>query len=241
MEVVVFPDYEALSRHAADIIAKQVTEKPNSVLGLATGSTPVGTYQELVRKHREEGLSFREVITFNLDEYLGLSGDHPASYRYFMWDNLFRYVDIPEDHVHIPRGSAEDIEAECRIYEELLKKLGPIDLQILGIGGNGHIGFNEPGTEFGSVTHVIELTKSTIEANSRFFDRMEDVPRRAVSMGIKSIMQSRRILLLASGEAKADAVAKAVNGPVTTSVPASVLQLHPQCTFLLDKAAASLL
>jgi len=170
-----------------------------------------------------------------------LSGDHPASYRYFMWDNLFRYVDIPEDHVHIPRGSAEDIEAECRIYEELLKKLGPIDLQILGIGGNGHIGFNEPGTEFGSVTHVIELTKSTIEANSRFFDRMEDVPRRAVSMGIKSIMQSRRILLLASGEAKADAVAKAVNGPVTTSVPASVLQLHPQCTFLLDKAAASLL
>lgn len=241
MDVLVFPDYEALSRHAAELIAQQITEKPNSVLGLATGSTPIGTYQELVRRHREEGLSFKQVITFNLDEYLGLAGDHPASYRYFMWENLFRHVDIAEENIHIPRGDASDVEAECRAYEELLKKLGPIDLQILGIGNNGHIGFNEPGTEFGTVTQVVDLTESTIKANSRFFERVEDVPRKAISMGIKSIMQARRILLLASGEGKADAVAKAVNGPVTTELPASVLQLHPQCIFLLDEAAASLL
>lgn len=241
MEVLLFPDYEQLSIHAARLVADQVRKKPDSVLGLATGGTPIRTYQELVRIHREEGLSFRHVTTFNLDEYWGLPGSHPASYRYYMWEHLFRHIDIPMDRVHIPKGDAPDAGEECRRYEELLQRLGPIDLQILGIGANGHIGFNEPGTEFGTTTQLIDLSPSTIEANSRFFERQEDVPRQAISMGIKSIMQARCIILLASGHNKAEAVAQAVLGPVSTLLPASILQLHPQCLFLLDEDAASLL
>ncbi len=239
MEVIVFPDYAKLSVYAAQMMATQIGNKATSVLGLATGGTPVQTYQELVGLHREEGLSLSEVTTFNLDEYWGLSGSHPASYRYYMWENLFRHVDVPMEQVHIPHGDAPDAMEECRRYEGLLSELGPIDLQILGIGNNGHIGFNEPGTEFGSITALIDLTPDTIAANARFFEASEDVPRQAISMGIKSIMQARQIVLLASGASKAEAVAKAVTGPVSTALPASILQLHPQCTFLLDEAAAS--
>ncbi|NLV92272.1 MAG: glucosamine-6-phosphate deaminase [Firmicutes bacterium] len=239
MKTMIFPDHAAMSRYAAQMIADQVRANPASVLGLATGSTPEQTYEELVKIHREENLSFAQVTTFNLDEYWGLAGSHPASYRYYMQERLFNYIDIPLEQTHIPRGDVVDAAAECARYEELLATHGPVDLQILGIGTNAHIGFNEPGTEFGSTTHLVDLTQDTIEANSRFFSSPDDVPKQAISMGIKSIMQARQIVLMASGSSKADAVAKSIQGPVTPEVPASVLQLHPNCIFLLDEAAAA--
>lgn len=241
MKVKIVEDYAEMSRDAAEVVAAMVRQKPNAILGLATGSTPLGMYQKLVQLHREEGLDFSRVITFNLDEYYGLAPDHPASYHYYMWENLFRHINIRPENIHIPDGTAADVEKECKNYEARIRKAGYIDLQVLGIGANGHIGFNEPGTDFGSETHLIELTETTIQANARFFASEKDVPRQALSMGIKSIMRSRHILLLASGEAKAEAVAAAVEGPVTQMVPASILQLHPDVTFIVDQAAAQYL
>ena len=234
-----FSGKDALDNFAATIIKEQIEAHSASVLGLATGSTPLGLYDRLQQMHRH-GLDFSGVTTFNLDEYLGLSGDHPASYRHYMQEHLFAGINVPKSNIHIPDGTANDVEAECAAYEKAILAAGGIDIQVTGIGHNGHIGFNEPGTEFGCTTHVVTLDESTRQANARFFDNsLEQVPRQAVTMGIKTIMQARKILLLASGKDKAEAVAGALEGSVTTRLPASVLQLHPRVVVLLDEAAAA--
>lgn len=239
MRIIIVKDYEELSKKAAHLLASQITLKPNSVLGLATGSTPVGTYGELVRIYKEGDISFSEIATFNLDEYYGLSKENSQSYYYFMRENLFKHVNINMDNVHIPDGRAENIEQECIEYEKKIKQAGGIDLQLLGIGRNGHIGFNEPDVKFEAQTHLVTLDEDTIEDNSRFFDSLEEVPRRAISMGIKTIMHSRKIVLLASGEEKAETIHNMINGKITPELPASVLQLHPDVVILLDERAAS--
>lgn len=232
-------DYDAMSRRAASIIAAQVVAKPDCVLGLATGSTPVGAYRQLVRWNQQGDLSFKEVRSVNLDEYYGLAPTHDQSYRYFMQDNLFDHVDIVPENTNVPNGLAEDAGAECARYEQVVAALGYADLQLLGLGRNGHIGFNEPCAEFPVATHLVDLTESTIEANARFFASAGDVPRQALTMGIGTIMRARKILLVVSGADKADAVAKTVQGPVTPEVPASILQLHPDVTIVGDEAALS--
>ena len=228
-----------MSRRAANIISAQVITKPDCVLGLATGGTPVGTYQQLVEWYKKGDLSFAETKSVNLDEYLGLSPRHEQSYRYFMQSNLFDHIDIKPENTHVLNGLAKSPVAECAAYNQLIRDLGGIDLQLLGMGHNGHIAFNEPGDDFGLETHLVNLTERTIEANKRFFERREDVPRQALSMGIKNIMNARRILIVVSGEAKADIVYRAFRGPVTPDVPASVLQLHPDVTLVGDRAALS--
>lgn len=238
MKIIVVSDYERMSEEVAKIVQAQIAVKPDSVLGLATGSTPLGTYRKLVEMAKD-GLDFSQVTTFNLDEYVGLAGNHPQSYRYYMEQNLFSGVNIPREKTFIPNGTAADLAAECAAYEEKIKGAGGIDLQLLGIGSNAHIGFNEPGSEFGSTTRLVDLAESTIEDNSRFFASREEVPTQAISMGIKSIMQAKQIVLMANGENKADAIWATVLGPVTSDVPASVLQLHPFVTLVLDEAAAS--
>lgn len=232
-------DYKAMSRRAATIIAAQVVSKPNCVLGLATGSTPIGTYQNLVEWHKNGDLSFAEVHTVNLDEYRGLPGTHDQSYRYFMQTNLFDHVNVVPENTNVPNGMAEDAEAECARYERIVSDLGYADLQLLGMGHNGHIGFNEPASEYPLNTHVVDLTESTITANARFFATMDDVPRQALTMGCGTIMKARSILVVVSGEDKADIVKKAFLGPITPEVPASILQLHPNVTLVGDKAALS--
>lgn len=239
MRIVIVKDYEELSKKAALLLASQITLKPNSVLGLATGSTPIGTYRELVRIYNEGDISFSEIVTFNLDEYYGLDKENAQSYYYFMEENLFKHVNINISNIHIPDGRARDIEQECIEYESKIKQAGGIDLQLLGIGRNGHIGFNEPDVKFEAQTHLVTLDEDTIEANSRFFDSLEEVPRRAISMGIKTIMHSRKIVLLASGEEKAETIHSMINGKITPELPASVLQLHPDVVILLDEKAAS--
>lgn len=239
MRVYLSEDYKSMSRRAANIISAQVITKPDCVLGLATGGTPVGTYQQLVEWYKKGDLSFAETKSVNLDEYLGLSPRHEQSYRYFMQSNLFDHIDIKPENTHVLNGLAKSPVAECAAYNQLIRDLGGIDLQLLGMGHNGHIAFNEPGDNFGLETHVVNLTESTIEANKRFFERREDVPRQALSMGIKNIMNARRILIVVSGEAKADIVYRAFRGPVTPDVPASVLQLHPDVTLVGDRAALS--
>ena len=241
MEVWVFDSYEELSRAAARVVAEQIRRKPDSVLGFATGSTPLGMYAELERMHREEGLDFSRVVTFNLDEYCGLPADHPQSYHTYMWEHLFRHVNVRPENVHLPDGMAADVAAECARYEALVRAAGYPDLQLLGIGTNGHIGFNEPGTPFEAETHCVALQEKTRRANARFFGSIEAVPRHAISMGIKTIMRARRILLLASGASKAEAIARSLRGPVTTEVPGSVLQLHPAARIFVDREAARLL
>lgn len=238
MRVIIANDYQDLSRKAAAIIANQLWIKPDSVMGLATGSTPVATYQELIRHHREEGLSFSKMKAFNLDEYFGLSPDHDQSYAYFMQDNLFSQVDVNKDLLHIPSGLAADIQTECAAYEAKIKAAGGIDLQLLGIGRNGHIGFNEPDLKFEAKTHLVKLDQDTIDANARFFESADLVPREAISMGIKTIMHSRKILLLASGASKQDAVHDMIFGLIRPEMPASVLQLHPNVIVIVDKDAA---
>jgi glucosamine-6-phosphate deaminase len=240
MKLIEVANYEEMSQKAADIIISQVKKKPDSVLGLATGSTMLGTYQRLVQDHQQNGTSYRNVRTVNLDEYIGLSPDHPNSYRYYMNQHLFSHIDIPLSQAYIPNGASDEVEAECQRYEQLIERLGGIDLQILGIGRNGHIGFNEPGTSFSAPTHVVELDPSTRQANARFFPSLEDVPRQAITMGIATIMKSRHILLLASGKAKAPIMAKLFEGTVTTDVPASVLHTHPNVTVIADEEALSL-
>lgn len=230
-------DYEAMSLRAARIMAAEVVRKPECVLGLATGSTPVGAYRQLSQWNQEGQLSFREVRTVNLDEYKGLEPTHDQSYRYFMQVNFFDHLDILRENTHVPNGMAADADAECKRYDELIRSLGYADLQLLGIGHNGHIGFNEPGSAFVAPTHVVDLTERTIEANSRFFASADDVPRQAMTMGIGCIMAARRILMVVSGEDKAQAVYDAFCGPIDPKCPASILQLHPDVVLVGDKAA----
>jgi len=239
MEVIVKNTYEEISKLAADMIAKVVRAKPNAVLGLATGSTPVGTYKELIRMHKQEGLDFSQVTTFNLDEYVNVPPTHDQSYRYFMNDNLFNHINIDKKKTHVPDGMAKDIPAFCKWYEEQILRAGGIDMQLLGIGGNGHIAFNEPGSSLGSRTRVKTLDAKTIKDNARFFKSIDEVPKYAITMGIGTIMEARMLILLANKENKADAIAKTVEGPITAMVPASVVQLHPKAVIITDKAAAS--
>jgi glucosamine-6-phosphate deaminase len=238
LNIVVVSNYDSMSEEVAKMICAQVRNKPDSVLGLATGSSPVGVYRLLEEFYRHE-VDFSRVTTFNLDEYVGLSADHPQSYHYYMEEHLFSKVNVVRERCHVPDGMAPDLQKECLRYEDLIRHSGGIDLQILGIGSNAHIGFNEPGTPFGSTTQVVDLAESTIADNARFFESRDEVPTQAISMGIKSIMQAKNIVLMANGGSKADAIFQAVRGPVTPEVPASVLQLHPSVTFVVDQAAGS--
>ena len=239
MRIYQCADYSSMSRKAASIIAAQIQLKPDCVLGLATGSTPVGAYEQLVRWYQDGELSFAEVKTANLDEYYGLAPEHDQSYRYFMNTHLFDHVNIDKSRTFVPNGLEPDSEKACREYDEVVAATGGVDLQLLGIGHNGHIGFNEPASEFCKNTQCVDLTESTIEANKRFFEKEEDVPRQAYTMGIGTIMKAKKILLVASGEGKADIIAKAFTGPITPEVPASILQLHNDVTVVCDKAAMS--
>ena len=232
-------DHAAMSRRAAHIIAVEVHRDPSCVLGLATGSTPIETYKNLIEWNKAGDLSFKEVITVNLDEYKGLAPDHDQSYRYFMNTNLFDHIDIDKANTNVPNGLAEDAEAECAAYDKLVESLGYADLQLLGLGHNGHIGFNEPDSHYTKETHVVDLTQSTIDANARFFESADDVPRQALTMGMGAIMAARRVLLIASGEGKAEAIYNAFCGPITPECPASILQLHNDVVVVGDEAAFS--
>lgn len=238
MEVMVYPEYESMSQAAAKVVAQVLNEKPDAVLGMATGSTPLGVYKELVRMHQEEGLDFAQVRTFNLDEYVGLRANDERSYHHFMHENFFRHINISRDNIHIPSGTTSNYKSFCGWYEQRIRECGGIDLQILGIGSDGHIAFNEPGSSLSSRTRLKTLAKSTIDDNARFFDRPEDVPIYAITMGVGTILESRSILLLANGENKAEAVARAVEGPVTSMITASALQLHPSAQVHMDESAA---
>lgn len=239
MRIIKTSDYKEMSKVAANIIAAQIVLKPNSVLGFATGSSPVGTYQELVKKNQAEDIDFSDITTVNLDEYKGLPKEHEQSYIKFMNDNLFDHVNIDKANTYLPDGMTENPDEECARYEKLIQELGGIDLQLLGIGHNGHIGFNEPSDRFEKNTHCVTLTERTIEANKRFFASADDVPRQAFSMGIGTIMAAKKIVVVVSGEDKADALQKAVKGPITPSVQGSILQLHPDVTIVCDEAAYS--
>ncbi|MBT4511870.1 MAG: glucosamine-6-phosphate deaminase [Chloroflexi bacterium] len=239
MEVIIKEDYEEISKLAAQIIAGIVRINPRAVLGLATGGTPVGCYRELVRMHGEEDLDFSQIVTFNLDEYVGIAKDHEQSYYRFMWDNLFSHVNVVPANVHIPDGNAEDLHVACDEYEIEMDEHGGVDIQLLGIGSNGHLAFNEPGSSLGSRTRIKTLTERTRQDNSRFFENIDEVPKYCVTMGIGTIMESGKLLLLANGANKAEAIAAAVEGPITASVPASAIQLHPDVTVIMDRAASS--
>ena len=239
MQVSILESYNDISKAAAREVKATLDKKPNAVLGLATGSTPQGLYQELVRLHREEGLDFSQVTTFNLDEYVGLGRDDPQSYHYFMHENLFRHINIAPQNIYIPSGTTDNYEAFCGWYEQRIVDCGGIDLQILGIGSDGHIAFNEPTSSLGSRTRIKTLARQTIDDNARFFERPEDVPVYAITMGVATILEARKIILLASGEQKAGAVAKAIEGPVTSMITASSLQMHQDTTCYLDRSAAS--
>lgn len=237
MKIYKAKDYKDMSRKAANIISAQVIMKPNCVLGLATGSTPIGTYDQLVEWYNKGDLDFSEVTTVNLDEYKGLPRTNDQSYYYFMHQHLVDRVNIDPERTNVPNGMEPDAEKECGRYEELIRSLGGVDLQLLGLGHNGHIGFNEPGEAFEKETHCVDLTESTIEANKRFFASADDVPKQAYTMGIKTIMQAKKILIVVNGENKADIVERAFFGPVTPEVPASILQLHNDVTLVGDEAA----
>ena len=239
MKVLKTRDYEDMSRKAANIIGAQVPMKPNCVLGLATGSSPIGTYKELIARYNNGDLDFSNATSVNLDEYKGLSGDHDQSYRYFMNHNFFDHVNIPKERTFVPDGTEPDADKACSAYNAIIKSVGGIDLQLLGLGHNGHIGFNEPTDCFPPVTHCVDLTESTIEANKRFFASVDDVPKQAYTMGIQNIMLARKIVVVVSGADKADILKKVVEGPITPQVPASILQLHPDVTIVADEAAAS--
>lgn len=241
IEIEIVPDHESASARVAGFIVEQIRRKPASVLGLATGGTPERTYELLVEKVDAGHLSFSQATTFNLDEYVGLRPDHPQSYHAYMRSRLFGATDFDAERTHLPNGTANDLPDAGRQYEALIAEAGGIDLQLLGLGANGHIGFNEPGATEDSRTRVVDLTEETIAANARFFDSPEDVPRRALTMGIATILEAREIVLIATGESKAEAVERALCGPVTPQMPASFLQRHPSVMFALDEAAASLL
>ncbi len=239
MEVIIKPDYEAMSKAAALVVAEILNTKPNAVLGMATGSSPLGVYKELVRLHNDEGLDFSQVTTFNLDEYVGLSIKHSQSYHHFMHENFFRHVNIPSQNIYIPSGTTKNYQAFCQWYEQRIEQCGGIDVQLLGIGSDGHIAFNEPTSSLSSRTRLKTLAKQTIDDNARFFDRREDVPTYAITMGVGTILESRKIVLLASGENKAEVVAASIEGPITSMITASALQLHPSTLFYADEQAAS--
>jgi glucosamine-6-phosphate deaminase len=230
-------DYQEMSQRAGSIIIDLITEKNDAVLGLATGSTPVGMYQSLIHAYQQGSVSFSNVKTFNLDEYVGLEKEDPNSYHHYMKENLFKHINISSKETYIPDGVAEDLEKECFAYEQKIRDAGKIDIQVLGLGLNGHIGFNEPGTSFSSRTHVIDLMESTRQANARFFESIEEVPTQAITMGIETIMESKLILLLVSGGKKAPALARLMNGEVTEDFPASILNRHPNVTIIADEAA----
>ena len=230
-------DYKDMSKIAANIIAAQVITKPDCVLGLATGSTPIGTYQQLIEKYNNGDLDFSAVKSANLDEYKGLPKDHDQSYYYFMNDNLFKHVNIDPANTNIPNGMEPDADAECARYEKVIAELGGVDLQLLGLGHNGHIGFNEPADSFDKITHCVDPTESTLEANKRFFASIDDVPKQAYTMGIGTIMKAKKVLLIVSGADKADILAKSLFGPVTPEVPASILQFHNDVIVVADEAA----
>ncbi|MBN2023191.1 MAG: glucosamine-6-phosphate deaminase [Pirellulales bacterium] len=239
MEVIVTQNAQDMSLTAARVVAKVLNTKPNAVLGLATGSTPLGLYQELVRMHQDEGLDFSQVTTFNLDEYVGLTRKHPQSYHYFMYENLFKHINIPKQNIFIPSGTTDNYEAFCQWYEQRIVECGGIDLQILGIGSDGHIAFNEPSSSLGSRTRIKTLAKQTIDDNARFFDAPEQVPIYAITMGVGTILEARRLLLLANGVNKAAAIAATIEGPVTSMITASALQLHRNAMVIVDRDAAS--
>lgn len=239
MKVVKTKDYDDMSRKAANIIAAQVTMKPNCVLGLATGSSPVGIYKELIARYNNGDLDFSKVTSVNLDEYKGLDGSHDQSYRYFMDDHFFNHVNIQKERTFVPNGTEPDSEKACSAHNQVIESVGGIDLQLLGLGHNGHIGFNEPSDSFDKGTHCVDLTESTIEANKRFFASADDVPKQAYTMGIQNIMLARKIVVVVSGADKADILKKVVEGPITPQVPASILQLHPDVTIIADADAAS--
>ena len=239
MKFIVTEDYEVMSRTAARVISGYVSSHPDCVLGLATGSTPIGLYRCLVEDYEAGALSFKDVTSFNLDEYRGLDPQHDQSYRYFMEHNLFSHVDIDPARTHVPDGACPDAAAACAAYEQSIAEAGGLGLQLLGLGHNGHIGFNEPGEAFVRETHVVDLTERTIEANARFFAHRDEVPRQALTMGIGAIMAAKRVLVAVSGADKAEAVRRAFAGPITPAVPASILQLHPDVVLVGDAAALS--
>ncbi|WP_163536320.1 glucosamine-6-phosphate deaminase [Gracilibacillus sp. YIM 98692] len=238
---IVTKDYHEMSQKAAKEVSHKIKEQPNLVLGLSTGGTPVGTYQTFIELHKESDLDFSRVTTFNLDEYVGLSEDHPQSYTYYMWNNLFSEVNIDKNNIHIPSGIFEDENQVLREYDQKLAEAGSIDVMILGIGGNGHIGFNEPNEELKAGTHIASLTEETIQANARFFQDINEVPKQAVAMGVGDILQSKEIILIASGKEKAESIRATFNGKITLQHPSSLLQLHNNVTIIIDEEAASLL
>jgi glucosamine-6-phosphate deaminase len=241
MLVLKVKDYKELSKRVAGVIADEIRKKQDIVLGLATGGTPVGVYKELVRMHKEEGLDFSKVTTFNLDEYVGLLPSHDQSYHYFMQEHLFKHINADPSNVYIPDGMVKDISAYCEWYEKKIQEVDGIDIQILGIGRDGHVGFNEPGSSLGSRTRIKTLSKETIEDNARFFGDMKDVPTTAITMGIQTIMEARLIILLANGKNKAGAVKQTIEGPVSAMVPASIIQFHRKASVVIDIDAAALL
>lgn len=241
MRLIITKNYEELSKVAANEMATIVREKPNAILGLATGGSPIGMYKELIEMNKAEEINFSDITTVNLDEYVGLSGDHDQSYRHFMNTNLFNHININKSRTFVPNGLAEDIEEECRSYDAKIQELGGTDVQLLGVGNNGHIAFNEPDTNLVSGTHLTGLTENTIESNARFFESKADVPTTALTMGLGEIMKSKKIIVIASGEGKAEAVKAMLNGKISTDMPASMLQMHRDVVVIIDEDAAKLL
>lgn len=241
MELIVVKDYEEMSKKAAAIMWSQVLLKKDSVLGLATGDTPLGMYKELISKYKKNEIDFSKVKTFNLDEYYGVDRNNSQSYYFYMMNNFFKYINIDMSNINIPDGTAQNVEKECINYDRKIKEAGGMDLQILGIGVNGHIGFNEPNVSFEAQTHLVSLDDKTIKSNARFFNSIDEVPVKAISMGIKTILQSKKIILLASGESKAKAIYNTVKGKISPETPASILQLHQDVTIILDEKAANLI
>jgi glucosamine-6-phosphate deaminase len=239
MDIIKVKDHEELNSVAAKIVIEKVKKNPNATIGFATGGTPLGTYKKMIEDHRQNKTSYRNIRSFNLDEYVGLTPENPNSYRFYMEKNLFSHIDIQKSNIHFPDGTKIDLERECTNYETSIKRFGGIDLQILGIGRNGHIGFNEPGTPFDSQTHIVELTPSTRQANARYFMSINDVPTHALTMGIATILKSKEILLLAFGEEKTEAIHRLMTGDIDEKFPASVLQKHPKVTIVADSKALS--
>lgn len=239
MKIYVVENYEELSKKAAEIIANEIKMKKDMILGLATGSTPEGMYGELVKMYENDEIDFSNITTFNLDEYYGLEDDHEQSYHYFMDKHLLSKVNVKPENTNIPSGCTKDIEKTCKEYDEKIESYGGLDLQLLGIGVNGHIGFNEPGDIFVGETHIVDLTEDTLDANARFFKSPDEVPNKAITMGMKSIFNAKKILLIASGEGKAEAMRMSLKGPITPEVPASILQLHKDLIVIVDKEAGS--
>ena len=240
MKIIVVENYEEMSERGAEIIAEVIKTNPNATLGLATGSSPIGLYKRLISQYEQGEISFKDIHTVNLDEYVGLNGENNQSYRYFMNNQLFNHVDIDKNNTHVPCGVAEDMEKECERYTQIIRD-NPQDIQLLGLGSDGHIGFNEPGSPFDGHTHIVELEESTIKDNARLFDKIEDVPKSAITMGIADVMQAKSVLLIANGANKAQAVKAMIQGEVTEDCPASILQRHNNVTVIIDKEAAKLL